>query len=171
MESIPAKVLKENSDLLLPYLSSTYNTCILKNSFPNELKPGDISSLFKKDDAFNKKNYRPITVPSSVSKIFERMYEQVIPFAECFPSPLLCGFWKGYNTQHALLKCVETCKVAIDNGGFAGALLMDLSKAFDSLDHELLLAKMHAYGFSRSALTFIHSYLSNKKQRVNTNGS
>ena len=73
MESIPAKVLKENSDLLLPYLSTTYNSCILENYFPNELKSGDISSLFKKDDAFNKKNYRPITVHSSVSKIFERL--------------------------------------------------------------------------------------------------
>ena len=153
-------------------MSSTYNTCILENFFPTELKSGDISSLYKKDDVFNKKNYRPITVLSSVSKIFERlMYEQIIPFAECFLSPLLCGFWKGYNAQHALLKFSETCKAAIDKGGFAGALLMDLSKAFDSLNHELLLAKMYAYGFSRSALTLIHSYLSNRKQRVKINGS
>ena len=172
IESIPAKVLKENSDLFLPYLSSTYNTCILENFFLTELKSGDISSLYKKDDVFNKKNYRPITVLSSVSKIFERlMYEQIIPFAECFLSPLLCGFRKGYNAQHALLKFSETCKAAIDKGGFAGALLMDLSKAFDSLNHELLLAKMYAYGFSRSALTLIHSYLSNRKQRVKINGS
>ena len=66
--------------VLLLYLSTTYNSCILENYFPNELKSGDISSLFKKDDAFNKKNYRPITALSSVSKIFERLvYEQVIP--------------------------------------------------------------------------------------------
>ena len=103
MEILPAEVLKENSNLLLLYLSSTFNTCILENFFPNELRFGDTSSLFKKDDAFNKKNYRPITVLTSVSKIFERfMYEQVIPFAECFLSPLLCGLQEGYNTQHAL---------------------------------------------------------------------
>ena len=71
------------------------------------------------------------------------MYEQVMPFVECFLSPLLCGFRKGYNTQHALLKFLETCKITMDNGGFAGALLMDLSKAFDSLNHELLIAKLH----------------------------
>ena len=64
------------------------------------------------------------------------MYEQVIPLAKCFLSPLLCVFRKGYNTQHALLKFLETCKAAIDNGDFAGALLMDLSKAFDSLNHD-----------------------------------
>ena len=104
MESIPAKVLKENSDLLLPYLNNTYNSCILENYFPDELKSGDISSLFKKYYAFNKKNYRPITVLFSVSKIFEHfMYEQVIPFAECFLSPLLCGIRKGDNMQHVLL--------------------------------------------------------------------
>ena len=59
----------------------------------------------------------------------------------------------------------------MDNGGFAGALLMDLSKAFDCLNPELLLAKLHAYGFSRSALVLIHSYLSNRRQRVIINGS
>ena len=72
MESIPAKVLKENPDLLLPHLISTYNSCISESYFPNELKAGDISSLFIKDDAFSKKSFRPITVLSSVSKIFER---------------------------------------------------------------------------------------------------
>ena len=71
MENIPAKVLKENSDLLLLYLSSTYNSGILKSYFPDELKSRDIFLLFKKVDAFNKKNYRPITVPSLVSKIFQ----------------------------------------------------------------------------------------------------
>ena len=57
------------------------------------------------------------------------MYEQVIPFAECFLFPLLCRVWKGYDTQHALLKFLETCIATKDNGGFASALLMDLSKA------------------------------------------
>ena len=90
MESIPAKVLKENLDLLLPHLWNTSNSSTIENYFPNELKSGDISSLFKKGDAFNKKNYRPITVLSSVFKIFERlMYEQVMPFAECFVSPIM----------------------------------------------------------------------------------
>ena len=99
------------------------------------------------------------------------MYEQVIPFVERFLSPLLFGFRNGYNTQHALLEFSETCTAAIDSGGFAGAPLMDLSKAFDCLNHEQLLAKMHVYGFSRSALTLIHSGLSNRKQMVKMNGS
>ncbi len=59
----------------------------------------------------------------------------------------------------------------MDSGGVAGAILTDLSKAFDCLHHELLIAKLNAYGFRRSALLFIHSYLTDRKQRVKVNGS
>ena len=172
LESIPSKVLKENSDIFLPYLTDTFNLCLSENYFPNKLKDGDVSSLFKKDDAFCKKNYRPITVLPATSKIFERLlYDQVMPFAANFLSSLLCGFRKGYNTQHALLRFLESCKMTLDKGGIAGALLMDLSKTFDCIDHELLIAKLHAYGFGRCALLMIHSYLSQRRQRVKINGS
>ena len=137
-----------------------------------ELKAGDITSLFKQEDAFSKKNYRPITVLPSVSKIFERlMQKQMLPFVQSILSPLLCCFREGYGTQHALLRLIETCNKLIDSGGIAGAVLTDLSKAFDFLDHELLIAKLNAYGFSRSALLFVRSYLDNRKQRVKVNGS
>ena len=140
--------------------------------FPKELKAGEISSLFKSLDGFIKKNYRLITVLSSVSKIYKRVLESQIKYhALSFLSPLLCGFREGYGTQHALLRLIETCKKTLDKGGFAGALLMDLSKAFDCLNHKLLIAKLSAYGCSPSTLRLIHSYLSERKQRVKINGS
>ena len=143
-----------------------------KCTFPEELKTGDIASLFKQEDAFSKKNYRPITVLPSVSKIFERlMQNQMLPFVRKFLSPLLCGFREGYGTQHPLLRLIETCNKSIDSGRIAGAVLIDLSKALDCLDHELLIAKLNAYDFSRSALLFVYSYLDNRKQRVKVNGS
>ena len=84
---------------------------------------------------------------------------------------MLCGFREHYSTQHALLRFIEKCKMSLDAGNCVGAVFMDLSKAFDCLNHELLIAKLEAYGFSKRALTFIHSYLYKRKQRVKVNGS
>ena len=77
-----------------------------------------------------------------------------------------CGFRKGYSTQHCLLNLLEKWKNSVDKGKVFGALLTDLSKAFDCLDHELLTAKLNAYGFTLPALRLIHDYLSNRKQRT-----
>ena len=99
------------------------------------------------------------------------MYEQMYSFVERFLSPHLCGFRRGYSTQHALLKLVDDCRKALDKKGCAGAVMMDLSKAFDCLNHELLLAKLYMYGFSKASLDLIHNYLTNRKQRVKVNGS
>ena len=84
-------------------------------------------------------------------------------------SPYLCGFRKGYNTQHCLMVMLEKWKKALDKRNIAGALLTDLSKAFDCLNHELLIAKLEAYGFSYSSLNTICSYLSDRKQRTKVN--
>ena len=171
-DCIPAKILLENSGVFSVAIQNLFNSNLSKGTFPKELKVGDISSLFKKEDAFTKKNYRPITVLPSVSKIYERLVQdQMLPFVQSFLSSLLCGLREGYGTQHALLRFVEACKKTIDNRGVAGAVLTDLSKAFDCLNHELLIAKLNAYGFSKSALMFIHSYLTDRKQRVKVNGS
>ena len=92
-----------------------------KCTFPEELKAGDTTSLFKQEDAFSKKNYRPIIVVSSVSKIFERlMHNQMLPFVQSFLFPLLCGFRESYGTQHVLLRLVEACNKSIDSGRIAG---------------------------------------------------
>ena len=80
-----------------------------------------------------------------------------------------CGFRRGYNAQHCLITLIEKWKRSFDNGGAFGALLTDLSKGFDCLPHELLVAKLDAYGFDKSSLKLIHSYLSNRKRRVKIN--
>ena len=90
---------------------------------------------------------------------------------ETFLSKNQCGFRKGYSTQHCLLFMLEKWKYAVDNGKVFGILLTDLSKAFDCLSHELLIAELHAYGFSILALRVIYSYLENTKQRTKINSS
>ena len=170
--SIPAKVIKDNVDIVASYLLDLFNKSVDRNSFPDEMKDGDVRALFKNSDSFQKKNYRPITVLPSVSKVFERLLaNQMLPIVNKFLSPKICGYRQGYNTQHALLKLVDTCKKTLDNKGFVGAVLMDLSKAFDCLNHELLLAKLEAYGFSTSSIRMMHSYLTGRRQRVKVNGS
>ena len=127
---IPAKILKDNSDIFSFHLTNLFNKYLSESRFPDELKSGDITALFKQNDAFDKKNYRQITVLPSVSKIFERlMYEQMYSFVERFLSPHLCGFRRGYSTQHALLKLVEDCRKALDKKGCAGAVIIRLPKS------------------------------------------
>ena len=105
-----------------------------------------------------------------VSKVFERrIVKQVEEHIEPYLSILLCGFRKGYNTQQALVRFLEKTKLCIDVGGKVGAVMMDLSKAFDCLRHDLLIAKLHAYGFSHDALSLIYSYLHNRQQKVKIN--
>ena len=89
-------------------------------------------------------------------------------FFDNFLSEQQCGFRKRYSTQHCLLNLLEKWKRSVDKGKSFGALLTDLSKAFDCLDHELLTAKLNAYGFDLPALQLIHDYLSNRKQRTKT---
>ena len=104
-----------------------------------------------------------ISVLPTVSKLFERiMDKQIVAFITPFLSSLLCGFRQGYSAQHALVRLLEKFKISLDKGGKAGAVLMDLSKAFDCIRHDLLIAKLHAYGFSYEALTLINDYLTNR---------
>ena len=97
------------------------------------------------------------------------MYQQISKFVEPLLSKYQCGFRKGYNTQYCLLAMLEKWKSSVDKGSSFGALLTDLSKAFDCLSHKLLIAKLHAYGFSLNALRLVHSYLTNRKQRTKIN--
>ena len=168
--NIPAKILAENSDICSPFVSKFYNESILKSNFPVPLKKADITPVHKKGDTSIKENYRPVSILPSISKIFERkMHDQISLYIDKHLSNYLCGFRKGYSTQYCLIAMLEKWKKAMDSNKNAGALLTDLSKAFDCLNHELLIAKLEAYGFDHLALAYIFSYLSCRKQRTKLN--
>ena len=140
--------------------------------FPDPLKLADISPIYKKDDATNKENYRPVSILPSVSKIFERnMFDQISHYIEKYLSPYLCGLRKGFSAQHCLVVMLKKWKKVLDSGEFAGALLTDLSKAFDCNNHNILIAKLHAYGFDHRSLVYIYSYLSGRMHRTKVNNS
>ena len=166
--NIPTKMLKSSSEICSVALQNIWNSEILgKLYFPNKLKLADITPVYKKKDPTLVENYRPVSVLTSVSKIFERIIQkQFSNYVDEFLSPYLCGYRKGFNTQYALLSLIEKWKKGLDNKGYAGAILMDLSKAFDTINHELLIAKLYAYGFSKDALELINSYMSDRCQRT-----
>ena len=135
--------------------------------FPDSLKFANITPVFKKDSRTEKTNYRPVSILPNLSKIYERLiYNQLSKFFENILSKFQCGFRKGFSAQDCLLVMIEKWKRVLDNGGICGALLTDLSKAFDCLPHDLLLAKLHAYRLDSKSLKLLSNYLSNRKQRV-----
>ena len=169
---IPTKILKQNSNYFAKYFFENINYCIVNSDFPSELKLADVIPVHKKNSKNVKDNYRPVSILSNISKLYERaIYEQLQSYFEKIFSKFQCGFRKGYNAQNCLLVLIEKWKESIDNGGAFGALLTDLSKAFDCLSHDLLISKLDAYGLDRKSLKLVYNYLSNRKQRVKINES
>ena len=170
--NIPTKILVENEDIISPFITEMYNQSNCKSNFPKSLKLADVTPAHKKEDRTKKDNYRNVSILPPISKIYERsMFDQISSYIDKHLSPFLCGFRKGYSTQHCLTFMLNRWDKAMDSGKLAGALLMDLSKAFDCLNHELLIAKLEAYGFDNPSLSYIYSYLSDRKQRTKVNNS
>ena len=131
------------------YLSEYYNKAKQEHKYPTSLKMADDIPIHNKDEKTLAKNYRPVSLIPVVSKLFERnMYIEIIYFIEKSLSPFLFGFRKGHSTQQCLIVMLEAWKIAFDDNKCAGAILTDLSKAFDCLNHDLLIAKLNAYGSS-----------------------
>ena len=172
--SIPGKVIKDNKDIIKTKVTQILNTENSKSVFANELKKGDINPAFKpgKKNRMDIGNYRPLSVLPYLSKIPERVLKtQLMEQLEHVLNPNLCGYRKGFSTQHALISMLEKWKQQLDKKGYAGAVLMDLSKAFDCINHELLIAKLDAYGLTDKALRMISSYISERWQRTKVNGT
>ena len=166
-DDIPANILKEFLPCYATIAMDSFNNAIGSSSFPDTLVNANITPLHKKDSKYMKENYRPISKLPNFSKVFERIiYQQIESFMANKFSPLLSGFRKGHSTHQALLHMIDKWHKSLDNGRIVGSVLMDLSKAFDCINHDLLIAKLHAYGFSVSASTLILSYLKGRHQRV-----
>ena len=161
--NIPPKLLKDNADVCASVICNDINSNIERGCFPVNLKNADITPTFNKADRLLKINYMPVSILPTLSKIYDY-------FNGIF-SLYLGGFRKGHNTQHCLLFMLEKLKEALDKGLTTGILLTDLTKAFDCISHDLLFAKLYAYGFSRMPLKLIYDYLSGRRQRTKVKNS
>ena len=171
-DTIPAKIIKEFQSIFAHKIFIDFNSSVDSSSFPLNLKSADVTPVFKKGDRLEKTNYRPVSILSSISKVFERLlFNQMNKYFDPLLSKYQCGFRKGSSAQNCLLFMIEKLKKCLDNRGSTGILLTDLSKAFDCLDHELLIAKLYAYGCNINTVRLIQSYLTNRHQRVNINST
>ena len=167
VDQLPAKMIKAGSEVLSGPISSIFNKCVKLGKFPNDLKSAQVTPVFKKDDPLIKKNYRPVSILSSHSKVFELlMAEQLTEHFDKIFDTYLAAFRKGFGCQTTLLRLAEDWKRELDSSHYVGAVLMDLSKAFDCLPHDLIVAKLQAYGLTTDASSLLESYLSDRKQRV-----
>ena len=113
------------------------------------------------------KNYCPARLVPLVSKLFERnMYNEILAYIAKYLFPYLFGFRKGHSTEQCLIIMLEFWKKTHEERKYAGVILTDLSKAFDCLNHNLLVAQPRAYGFEYSSLKSIYSNLKERKQRT-----
>ena len=166
-DNIPAKLLRIAHVELARPISHLINYTMEMNIFPDTLKCADVSPVFKKDDNFNKNNFRPVSVLTGISKLYESVVnDQLFEFFCTLFNDLISAYRKGYSCQSLLLKCVDNWKTALDRKQFVALLFMDLSKAFDCLPHGLIISKLHAYGVSTPACELLFSYLHGRKQRV-----
>ena len=127
-----------------------------------------ITPVHKKGAKTSKDNYRPVSILSNISKIYE-MFKQISEHFELILAKIQYGFKKGFSGQHCLLSMFRRSKLVVDIKRNFGALLIDLSKAFNWLPDDLLLVKWNAYGFRLLVLRKVQSYLSNRKQRTKIN--
>ena len=166
-DKVPAKLIKAGAAVIQSPLTVIMNNSITSHKFPDLLKYGEIVPVFKNKNPLSKTCYRPVTILTSVSKVFEAILcEQVSTFMEDKMSVHMAAYRKRYSCSNVLFRCVENWKYALDNNESVACILMDLSKAFDSIPHALLIAKLRAYNFSIDSCELMRSYLTNRKQRV-----
>ena len=156
LEGILTKIVKENLNIFAKFLVKD----IRKGEFPDQLKTADIIPAFKKGGKHDKSNYRPLSILPILSKVYEKcLYKQMENYMENILSNSQCDFRKGFKAQQCLIGMIEKAKRIMDKGGHFSVLLTDLSKMFDCLPHDLLIAKLDAYGFENDTLYLIFNYL------------
>ena len=154
-------------------LADLFNLSFLTGVFPSVLKTAKVVPAFKKDSKLDYSNYRPISLLSNIEKILEKlMYKRLYTFLN--NNNIICnlqfGFRQQYSTSHALINITEIIRKALDDGNIGCGVFVDLQKAFDIVDNQILLAKLSHYGIRGVSNDWFKSYLSNRSQYVSING-
>ena len=170
---IPVSILKKITDLVSPFLSSLFNQSVSSSTFPEVLKTAKVVPIYKSGSKRDKNNYRPIALLPTISKIFEKfMHKRISNYLKKFE--LLYtdqyGFQSNKSTTDAILKFTDKCYDALNNRKALISVYIDFSKAFDTVDHRILLRKLENYGFRGAIHGWFQSYLSSRQQYVELQG-
>ena len=174
IDKISCKIIKIAAPAISDSLTFIFNQTLTLSSFPNEWKMARVIPLYKNGQRNIPGNYRPISVLPAISKIMERiMYDQLYNYVTKFEllSDSQFGFRKSHSTATALLDCTNDWYMNLDRKMFNLVVLIDLKKAFDTLDHQILLRKLELYGIKGEALTLLKSYLTNRNQKCQIKNS
>ena len=167
--SMPAVCYKLYADVFTPVIADMVNLSFQTGSFPNSLKDACITPLHKKGDRKLVSNYRPISCLPFLSKIYEKLLARRLQsFLDLHGilSPNQFGFRKGKSTESAMVNLMEYLYEALDRREYAISIFIDYKKAFDSIDHNILLLKLEAYGVRGVVLDLFRSYLYNRRHCV-----
>ena len=166
IDQIPAEFLRDGAEVLALPLGNIINLSIKLSTFPEECKIAKLKPIFKKGERIHPKNYRPISVLPLVSKIIEKsIHFQIEDYLN--KKKLIYMYQSGFRTNHStdlcLAQLIDFVATGMDKQMHTGMILVDLQKAFDTLDHGVLLEKMKYFGFRASVIKWFESYLSNRK--------
>ena len=166
------KILKATIDIITPYLVVLFNKCIKEGVFPNSFKLAEVIPLFKGGDRQDPDRYRPISLLPTIGKLFEKILSiRVLKFLSKHEivSKHQIGFRAKFSTDYAFVDIYDKLINNLDKGLSSCAIFLDLAKAFDSVDHRILLKKLDYYGIRGKALQLFESYLDSRSQYVKVN--
>ena len=172
-DGIPSFVANQCIDYFIEPLTYIINMSFMEGVFPSELKLAKVIPIFKSGDSTKMSNYRPISILSFFSKIFEKlMYNIVNNFL--YKNEVIYkyqfGFRKIHSTQHAIITLVDRITSSLDSGDLVIGVFLDLKKAFDTVDHHILIKKLFSYGIRGNTLKWFQSYLTDRSQFVTYDG-
>ena len=171
--SIPLKLLSLISDLISTPLAYIINLSLTTGEYPELLKVVKVIPIHKGGSTQDVNNYRPISLLSIFDKIIEKIVHKNLYFfleAHNILFDNQFGYWKNNLTTHALIQITDLIKKSIDKGKYGCGIFTDLRKAFDTVNHEILLTKLEHYGIRGNMLDWFRSYLSKRKQYISING-
>lgn len=171
---IPPKLVKDSADIVAESLTNIFNRSCETGIFPDDLKVACVSPIHKEGSKTESSNYRPISVLSVIAKTFEKLISiQLTHYLESnkLLSECQAGFRKKSSTQTALLNATNKWYFNMDKGHLNGIIFLDLKKAFDCVDHDILIRKLALYGIEGTTLNLFRSYLSNRSQMCKVDGT